>query len=69
MKPETDELRGAEARQFADENLEKVRTDSSTWEIEYIDRRTGTRWIMDYPDSGAHGGGAPRLRRVPPASE
>ena len=58
------ELHGAEARRYADSHLEKVRTDPATWEVEYVDRKTGARWLMDYPDSGAHGGGSPRLRRL-----
>jgi hypothetical protein len=30
-------------------------------EVEYIDDRTGDRWVMDYPDSEQQGGGSPRL--------
>jgi hypothetical protein len=49
-------------------SLTKVSQDESGWEVYYDDDRTGEHWIMDYPDSGRHGGGGPRLRRLPKAS-
>ena len=60
----TAEMQGKEAIEYADRHLRKVRTDPQTWTVEYEDPATGERWIMDYPDSGYHGGGSPRLRRV-----
>ena len=30
--------------------------------MEYVDPKTGKRWLMDYPNGEAHGGGEPRLR-------
>jgi hypothetical protein len=59
------ELRGADAIKFAEESLKKVHANAATWETEYVDEATGDRWIMDYPDSERHGGGTPRLRRLP----
>lgn len=58
------ELEGAEAIRYAETKLKKVRSDPDTWEVEYVDEATGETWILDYPDSGAHGGGSPRLRRI-----
>jgi Immunity protein 27 len=57
------ELRGTEAVEFA-QRLRKVASNPDTWEIEYIDEQTGEQWLMDYPDSGSHGGGSPRLRKI-----
>jgi len=58
------ELRGAGAVKFAAEHLKKVRTNPDTWEVEYVDERTGQRWFLDYPNSELQGGGSPRLRNV-----
>lgn len=58
------ELRGREAKEFADENLTQKSVDSDEWIIHYEDPQTGEGYVMDYPDSSAHGGGVPRLRRV-----
>ena len=40
-----------------------------TWEAEYMDPSTGTRWIMDFPHAEYHGGGPPRLRKVASAAD
>ena len=58
------ELRGREAKKFADENLTQKSVDSDEWLIHYEDPQTGEEYVMDYPDSSAHGGGVPRLRPV-----
>ena len=57
------EYNGVEATAFAQDHLQKVR--AGNWEIEYLDPSTGDRWLMDYPHSEMHGGGPPRLRRLP----
>lgn len=59
-----DEYRGSVAVEKAS-SMKKVGQDDSGWEIYYQDDRTGDQWVMDYPDSGQHGGGSPRLRRLP----
>jgi hypothetical protein len=64
MTEEDTELTGAKAKHFADTRLRQVSVDPETWTIEYEDSTTGERWLMDYPDSGAHGGGSPRLRKM-----
>jgi|GEM_PF-4986057 hypothetical protein len=56
------EYRGAEAIDYANRHLTRSRVNPDTWETEYLDAQ-GRRWVMDYPDSGLHGGGSPRLRR------
>ena len=59
-----DQYRGAAAVKIA-LSMKKLGHDDSGWEVYYQDDRTGDRWVMDYPDSGLHGGGSPRLRRLP----
>jgi hypothetical protein len=44
--------------------MRKVGQDESGWEVYYCDDCIGEHWVMDYPDSGQHGGGEARLRRV-----
>jgi hypothetical protein len=58
------ELNGAEAVEYAQQRLKKVRGDAEGWEIEYVDEKTGEKWLMDYPHAELQGGGSPRLRRV-----
>jgi hypothetical protein len=62
------ELEGARALAYADKHLREVKVDAATWEVEYVCPTSGQRWLMDYPQSGAHGGGSPRLRAVPSTS-
>lgn len=57
------EVHGEAAVRFAAERLQRVSVDNATWEVHYIDERTGNEWVMDYPESGMHGGGEPRLRK------
>lgn len=59
------ELRGAAAIELANK-LKRISVDPETWEEEYLDENTGDLWLLDYPESGLHGGGSPRLRRVVP---
>lgn len=59
-----DEYRGPVAVEKAS-GMKRIGQDDSGWEIYYEDERTGVRWVMDYPNSGQHGGGSPRLRRLP----
>ena len=58
-----EQLEGQEALEYAERYLSKLRVTSGGWEIEYEDPRTGEHWVLDYPNSGYHGGGLPRLRR------
>jgi hypothetical protein len=64
--PEPEQLEGNEAIAFAERNLRKLQVDGLNWEIQYEDPITGEKWLMDYPHSEAHGGGSPRLRKLPP---
>lgn len=64
MTPRSEnELRGARAMQAVG-RLRKVKADPANWTVEYEDPDTGERWLLDYPDSAAQGGGSPRLRRL-----
>jgi Immunity protein 27 len=62
---ESIELTGKAASEFAAAHLEEVDIDATAWTIDYRDRRDGSLWLMDYPQGELHGGGSPRLRRVP----
>jgi Immunity protein 27 len=65
MTPRTPEqFEGTEAVDFAERHLRKVKVNPQTWEIEYDDPKTGEKWLMDYPNSEAQGGGSPRLRKI-----
>ena len=61
-----DQLEGKEAITFAERHLRKLQGHGLNWEVAYEDPRTGEKWLMDYPNSEAHGGGSPRLRKLPP---
>ena len=61
------ELEGKAAYEFAERHLKKLHANSHTWEIEYEDVTTGEKWIMGYSHSEYHGGGYPRLRKLPVA--
>jgi len=57
------ELNGREAEEYAHMHLKKLRVDGQTWQIEYICPETTLKFIMDFPQSEAQGGGPPRLIR------
>jgi hypothetical protein len=59
------QLEGVEAYSYVEGHLHKVQVSLGGWQIEYICPNTGKRWLLDYPYSEAHGGGPPRLRRLP----
>jgi hypothetical protein len=65
MPDREDELTGNAAQRFAEANLEKIEVDVVQWTTTYRDPRDGSEWLMDYPHSELHGGGPPRLRRIP----
>ena len=44
------------------ETLSKVK--EGNWVIYFTDKKTGENWVQEYPNSEAHGGGAPRLRKI-----
>ena len=57
-------LEGEEARQYADEHLEKVGVDLDAWATTYRWLETGRSWLLDHPHGEMQGGGPPRLRQV-----
>jgi hypothetical protein len=59
------ELEGNEALDYVKQHLMEVFVDGKTWEIEYECPNTGIRWLLDYPHGEYHGGGSPRLRKLP----
>jgi hypothetical protein len=58
------QFRGEEALRYAKVNLREIKVDAEKWETEYLDEKTGEKWILDYPESELHGGGSPRLRKI-----
>jgi hypothetical protein len=44
--------------------LKEVGTSADGWDVLYIDPSDGRYWELTYPNSGAHGGGAPKLSVV-----
>jgi len=48
------------------ENLQKVTTDASGWDVLYRDPADDRYWELTYPQSEMHGGGPPRLTNLSP---
>ena len=46
------------------QHLTKIALNADTWETTFRDEASGEIWLMDYPESGYHGGGSPRLTLV-----
>jgi hypothetical protein len=46
------------------EVLTKVKADGENWKIYYLDESTNEKWVIEYPNSEYHGGGAPQLRLI-----
>lgn len=65
MEPEIKpkELIGAEAISYANTHLKKVSADTETSIIEYVDEKTGEKWLMDYSGNEQHAVVIPRLRK------
>ena len=57
-----DSHEGVEAENYVANHLEKVRTDSEMWTVEYRCPLYGKRWLQDQPWGEMHGGGPYRLR-------
>ncbi|MCH7480809.1 MAG: hypothetical protein IIC79_05390 [Chloroflexi bacterium] len=64
-----DEINGLDAQKYSSEHLQELNSDPISWETEFVCLKTGVLWIMDYPNSGRHGGGPPRLRKKIPAKD
>lgn len=62
---EITELEGNEALDYIDSHLVKIKVDGKNWEITYKCPFTAIKWLKDYPHSEYHGGGSPRLRKLP----
>lgn len=46
-------------------HLEKLGTSQSGWDTYFIDPIDNRYWLLSYPQSHNHGGGAPKLEVVP----
>lgn len=60
----TDELNGRTAEEYAQSHLKKLSVNGELWEILFECPITGIQWIEDFPQSEAHGGGPPRMRKL-----
>jgi hypothetical protein len=49
---------------LVDGYLEKITASTDGWSVLYKDPNDGRLWELTYPNSGAHGGGAPRLKHI-----
>jgi hypothetical protein len=63
------ELEGNDALDYAENHLEIISIDKDNWQTLYECPVTGIQWLKDYPDSEYHGGGSPRLRKMPIKSD
>lgn len=61
----TTKLHGAEAQDFARENLRKLVVNSETWEVFWWRPKPFQFWLETFPHSEAHGGGPQDLALVP----
>ena len=66
---DVDEIIGPEIQDYCSKHLQKVSVDGEKWEITYICPITNIQWIKDYPHSEYHGGGPPRLQKLPLVEE
>lgn len=46
--------------------LKQVGSFDYGWDVLYVDQNDGRFWELSYPESGSHGGGAPRLTTISP---
>jgi hypothetical protein len=53
-----------EIRTIIRDRLRVVGADLSGWFKLFLELETGQYWELDFPQSGSHGGGPPRLRKV-----
>lgn len=57
------ELVGNEALNYIKWHLEIF--EEMNWQIIYRCPSTKIKWLLDYPQGAYHGGGSPRLRKLP----
>lgn len=62
---EISELEGNDALDYIESHLIKIKVDGKKWEITFKCPLTDIMWLKDYPHSEYHGGGSPRLRKLP----
>lgn len=62
---EINELEGNEALDYINSHLLQIKSDGKNWQITFECPFTGIQWLKDYPNSEYHGGGSPRLRKLP----
>jgi hypothetical protein len=43
-------LLGKKALTFTRANVKAMKVDAEKWETEYLDEKTGEKWILDYPE-------------------
>lgn len=60
---EMSELEGNAALHYIKQHLEMI--EGKDWQIIYQCPITKIKWLLDYPHGEYHGGGSPRLRKLP----
>jgi Immunity protein 27 len=51
---------------LTENSLVELGSDSTGWDVLYVDRRDGRLWELTYLQSDSHGGGPPRLALLDP---
>ncbi len=59
------EIEGVDAQEYCSNHLKTISIDGKNWLTTYECPVTSIQWLEDYPHSEYHGGGSPRLRRLP----
>lgn len=63
------ELEGNDALDYIQSHLQTILVDGEKWRTLYECPLTQIQWLEDYPNSEYHGGGSPRLRKLPIQTE
>jgi Immunity protein 27 len=66
---DVEEINGAHINPYCSNHLKIELVDGEKWQIIYKCPETGIQWLKDFPSSEYHGGGVPRLRRLPLSEE
>jgi len=61
---EPERLLGNEGKNYADNNLTRIRVDDVNWKALWRNPLTGEYWKEFFPQSELHGGGPPEFVRI-----
>ena len=63
------EIEGNDVLDYIEGHLKTILIDKDKWQTLYECPFTGIQWLEDYPQGEYHGGGSPRLRKMPIESD